>query len=130
MKKLSMLDVAYDVLHSKKELTFKQLFDHVSKKLDFNDEEKAKKMAKFYTSLTLDGRFVALGDNTWDLRENQKFDKVHIDISEIYTEAEEEVDDEEVDDEDREELGESDSDEDREIDETAVPDEIAQYVGD
>jgi DNA-directed RNA polymerase delta subunit len=33
----------------------------------------------------LDGRFVFLGDNLWDLRSRQTFDKVHIDMKDAYS---------------------------------------------
>ena len=45
----------------------------------------------FYTNLTLDGRFVNVGDNKWNLRERVTFDKVHIDMNEIYVDDEEEI---------------------------------------
>ena len=55
-----------------------------------NEEEAEQNISKFYTKLTLDERFVLLEDNTWDLRERQSFDKVHIDMNDIYSEIEEE----------------------------------------
>ena len=36
----------------------------------------------------LDGRFVTLGENEWDLRVRHKFEKVHIDMSEVYSDVE------------------------------------------
>ena len=45
----------------------------------------------FYTNLTLDGRFVNVGDNKWNLRERVTFDKVHIDMNDIYADDEEEM---------------------------------------
>ena len=50
----------------------------------------------------LDGRFVNLGDNNWDLRTRHKFEKYHIDMKDAYTEAEEDTapeDSEEVEEE-------------------------------
>lgn len=55
-----------------------------------NEEEKEQNISRFYTKLTLDERFVLLEDNMWDLRERQSFDKVHIDMNEIYSEIEDE----------------------------------------
>ena len=43
----------------------------------------------FYTNLTLDSRFVNVGDNKWDLRERLPFEKVHIDMNDIYNDDEE-----------------------------------------
>jgi DNA-directed RNA polymerase subunit delta len=47
--------------------------------------------------LCVDGRFVTLGNNTWDLRTRHTFDKVHIDMNEIYNEEEDEALAKEVD---------------------------------
>ena len=46
----------------------------------------------------LDGRFVTLGENQWDLRVRHKYESVHIDMSEVYSDVEtydEDVEDEE-----------------------------------
>lgn len=91
-KNESMVDVAYSVLKAKNSIIkFVDLYDEVTKKLDFNDEQKADYIASFYTNLSLDGRFVNLGDNQWDLRTNQTYDKVHIDMNDVYTDIEEET---------------------------------------
>ena len=50
--------------------------------------------------MTLDGRFVLLGDNLWDLRNRHTFEKVHIDMKDAYNEEndyQEELDDEDMD---------------------------------
>ena len=36
--------------------------------------------------MMLDGRFVTLGENEWDLRSRHTFDKVHIDMKDVYNE--------------------------------------------
>ena len=54
------------------------------------EEEREQNISKFYTKLTLDERFVLLEDNMWDLRERQSFEKVHIDMNDIYSEIEDE----------------------------------------
>ena len=36
----------------------------------------------------LDGRFVTLGENQWDLRVRHKYESVHIDMSEVYSDVE------------------------------------------
>lgn len=91
MLKQSMVEVAYELL-SKKQGTqkFNKLWTEVSNVLSMTEEEKEQNISKFYTKLTLDERFVLLEDNNWDLRERQSFDKVHIDMNEIYSEIEEE----------------------------------------
>ena len=46
----------------------------------------------------LDGSFVTLGENLWDLRSSHTFDKVHIDMKDVYSDVEA------TDDSDEEEL--------------------------
>ena len=95
----SMTDVAYSILKStKKTMSFYDLWDKVVEKMRFASEDEANQLISyFYTNLTIDGRFVNVGDNKWDLRERVPYDKVHIDMNEIYQEDE----DEEEDDEER-----------------------------
>ena len=61
-----------------------------------DEEEKDEKESLFYTNITLDGRFITIGENNWDLRSRHKFDEVHIDMNDIYTDEDEES--EEVED--------------------------------
>ncbi len=92
----SMLDVAHEVMTaSNHELTFQELYDAVVKALDMNEAERDERIGDFYTQLTLDGHFVALTDNKWDLRSRHTYDKVHIDVNDVYTDVDESDDDEE-----------------------------------
>lgn len=101
MSKKSLLDVAYDVISSINEpITFQNLWVKVNEKEGLDSTDMEGKIGKFYTALLTDGRFVNLGDNTWDLRSKYTFDKVHIDMSDCYTEEDEESDPEEKDYED------------------------------
>ena len=96
----SMLELAYEYLSSKsKSVTFKQIWAHVVKQKGFSEEEANKKVSSFYTSLLLDGRFVTLGENKWDLRSRHTFDKVHIDMRDVYSDMD-------TSDSDSEEAGE------------------------
>ena len=52
----------------------------------------------FYTNITLDGRFITVGENRWDLRSRHKFDEVHIDMNDIYADDEEDTSDDDGDD--------------------------------
>ena len=91
-KNESMVDVAYSVLSRKNSVTgFNDLFNEVADKLELTIDQKADAISNFYTNLSLDGRFVNLGDNQWDLRTNQTYDKVHIDMNDVYTDIEEET---------------------------------------
>lgn len=118
VKNESMVNVAFDVLtENKRMMNFLELFKEVCKRLEFNDEQACDRISNFYTNLTLDGRFVNLGDNERDLRSNQTYDKVHIDMNDVYTEMEEEsianTDIEEYDEEEKAAAGFEDSDEDK-----------------
>lgn len=98
MSNKSFLDVAYEVIKSNNgPINFLNLWNSVCEKTENDPSSKEGKIGKFYTLLLTDGRFVNLGDNTWDLRDNYTFDKVHIDMSDCYS-------DEEDDDKDPEDL--------------------------
>ena len=91
MLQRAMVEVAYELLLKKQgPQKFNKFWNEVSDLLSMSEEEREQKISTFYTKLTLDERFVLLEDNTWDLRERQSFDKVHIDMNDIYSEIEEE----------------------------------------
>lgn len=99
----SMLDIAYDVLSkSKKEMPFADLWKQVVAQKELSDDEQKARIGHFYTDLSLDGRFVALGDNTWDLRTRHKYEQVHIDVQDVYSDVEEGDEDSEDAEEEKE----------------------------
>lgn len=99
----SLLDLAYDyVSQSKGQVSFKDLWAYVVEKAGLDEETAARRVSSFYTNLMLDGRFVTLGENQWDLRSRHTFDKVHIDMKDVYSDVETSDDDEEEDEEDKE----------------------------
>jgi len=115
-KNESMKDVAYSLLKDhRKPIVFVDLFKEVALKLEMTPDEMNVKIALFYTDITLDGRFVDLKDNTWDLRERQTYDKVHIDMNDVYSDIDEETaantDVEELDEVEKEEMGVTNDDE-------------------
>ena len=90
---MSYVEAAYDVLKEEYEkngnksvpMKFTDLMLQSFAKLGLTDEEKLLALAgKFYTALTLDGRFVMKENNTWVLREHEMFENVHIDMNEVY----------------------------------------------
>jgi len=84
-KNESLVDVAFAVLSEQKgSIPFKDFYNEVAKRCEFSEEEKDENISKFFTNLSLDGRFVALKNNEWDLRKRQTFDKVHVDLNAIY----------------------------------------------
>ena len=103
MNEKSLLDLAYEVISaSKGHVTFKALWNKVCKAKGLNEEEADAKVSQFYTNLLLDGRFVNLGDNAWDLRSRHTFDKVHIDMKDVYSDVESSTGDEEEEIEEKE----------------------------
>ena len=117
----SMVDVAYSYLKEVNKITkFDELFNAVSERIGLTEEQKEELISTFYTNLSLDGRFVTLGDNEWDLRINQTYDKVHIDMNDVYSDIEEETkantDLEEYDKEEIEAEGLKDDDSDEDDD--------------
>lgn len=95
----SMLDIAFDYFNQRKDVVrFSEVWEHVKKELNLSDEEANKKIAKFYTNLSIDGRFVILSDDIWDLKANRSFDEVHRDMGEVYS-IEDNDDNKEKDDE-------------------------------
>ncbi|MBE6142327.1 MAG: DNA-directed RNA polymerase subunit delta [Erysipelotrichaceae bacterium] len=89
MSDKSLLDLAYDYVEkSKGSVTFKALWKAVCKAKGYDEETANKKVSQFYTTLLLDGRFVTLGENKWDLRSRHTFDKVHIDMKDVYSDVE------------------------------------------
>ena len=88
--KESMTDMAYEILKGqKKAMLFYDLWEKVIEKLAISPELEETLISHFYTNVTIDGRFVNVGDNKWDLRERVPYEKVHIDMNEIYQEEDE-----------------------------------------
>ena len=69
MKK-SMVDVAYDLMSTKKKaIVFLKLWEEVCQVMAFTKQQEEDNIAQFYSDLSLDDRFVNVGENKCDLRE-------------------------------------------------------------
>ena len=91
-KNESMVAVAYSILKNEGSiLSFTELFDKVAEKLELTESEKNDRISSFYTDISLDGRLVNVKDNKWDLRVNQKYENVHMDINDVYAEMDAEA---------------------------------------
>ena len=99
----SLIEIAYELVSSQESsVHFSKIWEYVKKEANI-DEETAKKIAgQFFTNLMLDGRFVTLGENEWDLRERHTFDKVHIDMKDVYSDVQTSDDDNEEEEEEKE----------------------------
>ena len=82
----SLLDHAYDYVSGQNQPSkFQDIWAYCVKEAGLTPEEAAQKVSRFYTNLMLDGRFVTLGENQWDLRVRHKYESLHIDMSELYS---------------------------------------------
>ena len=82
------------------------LFKLICDLLGYSDEEYAAKIGDYYTSLTIDKRFVLLDNAEWDIRDNHK-------IELVVDDDEEEMDEtEESEEENEEEMDETEEEED------------------
>jgi len=92
----SLIQIAYEfVSEQKQQVSFSKIWEYVVKESGMTPEEASKKAGQFFTNMMLDGRFVTLGENEWDLRSRHTFDKVHIDMKDVYSDVETSDDDEE-----------------------------------
>lgn len=99
MENRSMVDVAFDLMQSKKKaINFQKLFKEVSEIKGLGDDM-GDKISQFYTNITLDGRFITVGENQWDLRSRHGYAAVHIDMNDIYADDEDDQLESELDDE-------------------------------
>lgn len=115
-KNESLVDVAYSILRDRKdEISFQDLYNEVCLKHELNEAQKTEYVSTFFTNLSLDGRFVTLKNNFWDLRERHIYDKVHVDLNAIYEDIDqdsrESIDDEVDEDEKALHLGDEDDEE-------------------
>lgn len=112
---LNYTEIAYRYLKENK-VTLKtpDLFRKVCELLQFTDSQYASKIGGFYTSLTMDKRFIVLDNNEWDLRENHSIELVidddEVDNVEEETEVEEEPTEEEPEEVDDSELDDDNDD--------------------
>ena len=99
----SLIEIAFEfVSKSKNPVHFDEIWAYVKKESGMSDEEATKKAGQFFTNVMLDGRFVTLGENEWDLRERHTFDKVHIDMRDVYSDVQTSDDDSEEEEEEDE----------------------------
>lgn len=104
---LSYTDLTYMLLkENKKTMNTPTLFKLICDLLEYSDEEYAAKIGDYYTSLTIDKRFVLLDNAEWDIRDNHK-------IELVVDDDEEEMDEtEESEEENEEEMDETEEEED------------------
>lgn len=127
---LSYTDLTYKILkEEKKTLNTPTIFRKICDLLGYSDEEYAEKIGDYYTSLTIDKRFIMLENGEWDIRENHVLNiSLDEEDEEIESDEEEEIEEEEISDEEEENIDsviddDLDDDVDDDIDDLAVLDE-------
>ncbi|WP_353948917.1 DNA-directed RNA polymerase subunit delta [Sporolactobacillus sp. Y61] len=137
----SKVDQLYDILAAAKEpKSFYEMTDQILKR-DEVEADHGESLARLYTTLTLDGRFLNVGHNLWALRnwypidqreddvaktlgdEQYKKNKIAEDGFDDYDEDnddEDEDDSDDVDDTDEEDYGDQDDDDVRRIKKNAI----------
>ncbi|MFI3307454.1 MAG: DNA-directed RNA polymerase subunit delta [Mycoplasmatota bacterium] len=102
---LSYTDLTGLILkEEKKGLNTPSIFKKICELLSFSESDYAEKIGDYYTSLTLDKRFILLESGEWDLALNHK---ANIDLEEL--EEIEEIDEEEIEEIEEAEETEDDS---------------------
>ena len=101
---MSYTDLTYMMLkENKTTMNTPTIFKEICKLLDLSDSAYEDKIGDYYTSLTMDKRFVMLENGEWDIRDNRSVEIVM---------DEDDEEDEEVEEEEVEEIVEEEESED------------------
>jgi len=123
---LSYTDITYKILkENKKSMTTAALFREICELLELSDSDFDSKIGDYYTSLTLDKRFVLLKNNEWDVRDNHSVEII-IDDDEDEEEVEESEEENEETEESEEDIIDDDTlddDLDDDMDDLSIIDE-------
>ena len=113
---LSYADITYKIIkETKKTMITPLLFKEVCSLLEYGESEFDSKIGDYYTSLTMDKRFVLLKNNEWDIRDHHSV--------QIILDEDEESDEDEIEEEVEEEEEEEDEDV---IDEDVIDDDVVE----
>lgn len=74
---MSHTDIAYHLIkENKKSMNTPTVFRKISDLLGYTEDEYVAKIGDFYTSLTIDKRFLLLENNEWDIRDRHSVEVV------------------------------------------------------
>lgn len=121
---LSYTDLTYLLLtENNKTMNTPTIFKEIASLLGLSDDEYTSKIGDYYTSLTIDKRFVLLDNNEWDIRDRHSIELIVDEEEEELveeTEEEEETISEEIE-EDIDTINEDDTlDEDNDLGELSI----------
>ena len=108
---------------NKKPMNTPTVFHKICDLLGYSDDEYASKIGDYYTSLTIDKRFVLLDNNEWDLRDHHSID---LSLEDDEEEDEEMMEEDVVEEpeEEEENIDEVNTDEELEVDDDDDIDEL------
>ena len=118
-------DMTYLLIkENKKPMNTPTIFRKICDLLGYNDDEYSAKIGDYYTSLTIDKRFVLLDSNEWDIRDNHSID-VSVEDEDDEEDEDETTEEEQPEDEEEniDEVVDDDLDEDDELEDLAIIDE-------
>ncbi|RKL67974.1 DNA-directed RNA polymerase subunit delta [Salipaludibacillus neizhouensis] len=88
ISEMSMLEVGYELLAEQKSPEeYHGLLKRVGDIKNLNDELLTNRISHLYTEMSVDGRFVNIGDNRWGLRSWYPFDQTEEELSQAATKA-------------------------------------------
>ncbi|MCA1055078.1 DNA-directed RNA polymerase subunit delta [Rossellomorea aquimaris] len=77
LRQTSFIELAHEIMVEKKQaITFQEVLKEITSLLEISESEVKSRMVQFYTDLNIDGRFIALGENRWGLREWYPVDQI------------------------------------------------------
>ena len=77
LKQMALVEIAHEIFSEhKKPVPFQELLNEMISLLGVTKEELGDRIAQFYTDLNIDGRFIALSDQTWGLRSWYPYDQL------------------------------------------------------
>lgn len=69
LKQLPMVELAYELLKANKEpIYFREIMEEIRQLRGMTEDEAMEVIARLYTEINIDGRFIHLGQNVWGLK--------------------------------------------------------------
>lgn len=77
IRQMPLVELAYEILKVKKEpLYFRDMMKEIQELRKLSDDEVAEVIARVFTEINIDGRFICIGQNVWGLNRWYPTDKV------------------------------------------------------
>lgn len=104
----SFIELGHAILEEKHEsLTLQELMDEIQKLNKFTDAQMKERMLQYYTDMNIDGRFLAISENRWGLREWYPVEQIEEETAptvKVRKKKSKAVDDDDLDDSDDDEI--------------------------